>query len=112
MKHIDFYTLIEQYFFPGCLGIMQSKGAAYSGDDDVFSNFKRLSKELDLPMLKVWLVYFQKHYDATRSYVNGNYKDSEGIDGRIADMINYLFLLYGMIKEMEGEKNVPNKDQG
>ena len=74
-----------------------------SGQEDKLGNFRRCSKLADVPIEKVWMTYFCKHFDALSSYIRGEYKDSEPIDGRIQDLINYLFLLYGILHEKDSK---------
>lgn len=83
--------------------ILQSKGHAYSGDDDAFKNFKRNAEATGLTKYQIWLVYFQKHMDAVTQAIKDNPKNpvdkSEGLEGRIDDAINYLELAQGMLME-------------
>ena len=83
---------------------MDSKGLAYSGEEDKFGNFNRVGELLKLDRKKVLNVYFHKHIDAIDSYIREEYHDTEPIQGRIFDAINYLLLLSGMIKEDDNEK--------
>lgn len=102
MKSEELYDLIDKKVMPKCLAIMKSKGEAYSGIEDKLGNFKRCSKLAGTDIKKVWFVYFVKHFDALSAYIRGEYKDSEPIEGRIEDLINYLFLLRGIIEEEHG----------
>ena len=99
MNSNDLYNLIDKELLPKCMDIMKSKGEAYSGLEDKLGNFKRCSILAGTTIEKAWFIYFVKHFDALSSYIRGEYKDSEPIEGRIQDLINYLFLLYGIIKE-------------
>jgi hypothetical protein len=99
MKSEELYSLIEKDILPQCFEIMKTKGESYSGLEDKLGNFKRIAKTLNLSVEQVWYVYFAKHMDALQSYLRGEYKDSEKIQGRIQDLINYLFLLTGILKE-------------
>jgi len=99
VKSEELYQLIEKEILPQCFAIMKSKGEAYSGTEDKLGNFKRCSSLAGVPVEKAWYIYFVKHFDALSSYIRGEYKDSEPIKGRIQDLINYLFLLSGILKE-------------
>ena len=79
--------------------ILGTKGEVYPSGDDALGNFKRGAIDTELPIEKVWQIYFCKHYDAIKSYVKGIYKDSEPIEGRIIDAIVYLGLLYAIVRE-------------
>jgi len=98
MEAQKFYDTIED-LIDECFEIMKAKGLAYSGKSDSFANFKRVAKNLSMSPYNVWYVYFAKHLDSLASWIREEYSDSEPITGRIKDLINYLFLLYGMIKE-------------
>ena len=101
MKSQELYDFIEKDLLVECFRIMQTKGEAYSGVEDKLGNFKRVGKFLNLTPEQVWAVYFHKHLDALSAFLRGEYKDSESIKGRIQDLINYLFLLSGILKEQE-----------
>ena len=105
MQAQKFYDLTEE-LIDECLEIMKSKGLAYSGKQDSFANFKRVAKNLSMSQYNVWYVYFAKHLDSLASWIREEYSDSEPITGRIKDLINYLFLLYGMIIEKEQEEKL------
>ena len=99
------YELIETELLPKCFEIMKSKGESYSGLEDKLGNFKRCAKLAGVSVEKAVLVYMIKHIDAISSYCRGEYSDCEKIEGRIQDAINYLFLLYGIIKEQGDKKD-------
>lgn len=101
MKSEELYKLVEEEILPECFKIMSSKGEAYSGLEDKLGNFKRCAHLANEPIEKVWFTYFIKHFDALSAYIRGEYKDSEPIKGRIQDLINYLFLLCGILKEQD-----------
>ena len=101
MKSEEFYDFITKEMLPECYAIMKTKGEAYSGIEDKLGNFKRCALLANEPIEKVWFTYFVKHFDALCSYIRGEYKDSEGIKGRIQDLINYLFLLSAILKEQK-----------
>lgn len=99
MTKEEFYNLIENEIVPECVKILKTKGEAYTTTDDRLIGFKKNAKLLGMSPEKQWFSYFVKHFDSITSYVNENYSDSEPIETRIFDMINYLFLLYGLISE-------------
>jgi hypothetical protein len=99
MKSEELYQFIEKEILPECFAIMKSKGEAYSGTEDKLGNFKRCANLAGITVEKTWFIYMCKHFDALSSYIRGEYKDSEPIKGRLQDLINYLFLLCGILKE-------------
>jgi hypothetical protein len=105
VKKDDFFQIVENAHRRN-LDLMSSKGAAYSGSDDVFANFKRNADRLGLTQYQVWLVYFLKHIDAITNAVKTNpdhpVDKSEGLEGRVDDAENYLKLLRGMLAESSG----------
>lgn len=82
-----------------------TKGKDYSRDDDQLANFKRTARQLNLMPGAVWLVLFNKHYDAIISAIcnsgDRNYRPSEPVEGRIDDAILYLVLLKGLLREQQ-----------
>ena len=85
------------------LEILRTKGAAYSGEEDAFANFKRNAEKLGLTKYQVWMVYAFKHIDAIQLAIKQDpsrpREKSEGMTGRIRDAINYCKLLKGMLEE-------------
>ena len=71
--------------------------------DNVFANFDRIADALDTTREKVLMTYLLKHVDGIKAYVNGYKSQREDVRGRLADIIVYSMLLWGMIKE-KGEK--------
>lgn len=93
------FNKLQEKILKECQEIMDQKGLAYSGKDDKLGNFKRGASLSGSTMEKVWFVYFTKHFDSLASFIRNEYLDSEPIKGRIKDMINYLLLLCGILKE-------------
>ncbi len=104
MKINDFEKIVKEEVLPDCFKIMDSKGVCYSGLDDKLGNFKRCGKLAGVSTEQAWLIYFMKHVDAISAYCRGEYSDCETIHGRIKDVINYAFLLYGIVREKELEE--------
>jgi hypothetical protein len=108
MKVSDFNEQTEQ-FFRDCMAIMNGKGLEYSGNEDKFANFKKLAAKYNVPVEEIWGVYFTKHIDSIDSFIRKRREGknvtkieaglSEPISGRIADAVNYLLILKGMIDE-------------
>ena len=99
--------------------LLDQKGKEYSGTEDRFRNFKRLSAELGISAEKVTWIYLKKHLDSILSFINHieepHYVSSlsEPIMTRCQDARNYLALLAGMIHEKEnpaGQQKQPNQD--
>jgi hypothetical protein len=73
--------------------------------DNVFDNFERVGKYIDIDREQVLMVYLLKHIDGIMAYINGHESQREGVEGRITDAIVYLLLLRGMVED----KNEINK---
>lgn len=101
---------IQNFFENHCKKLLATKGKEYSqSQEDVNSNFKRLGSELDIPPEKVLFVYMKKHWDAITNYIKTGKVESEPIEGRLADLINYAFIL-GSLLEEEKHTNKIHKD--
>ena len=86
--------------------ILEQKGAEYAADEDAVANFKR-GLEIGITAEQRWWTFAEKHWAAITQYIKrGKVMSEEPIEGRIHDMMNYLFLLLCLIEE----KNDPIKD--
>lgn len=80
--------------------LLRVKGADYTRqDEDRLSNFKRAAIAVGLSPLQVWAVYAGKHIDAIMTYVKTGRVESEHIESRFNDLINYCYLGLALIKE-------------
>lgn len=95
----EFDKLIRDNVLPKCFKIMGSKGISYSGLEDKLGNFKRCGQLANIEPKKALYIYLCKHWDSLSSFMRGEYNDSEKIEGRIMDIINYMFLLYALLTE-------------
>lgn len=83
------------------LSLTATKGEEYSRDGDQLANFKRNAAEAGITQEQAWLVLFNKHVDAIKSYVKTGKVLSEPIDARVLDAMLYLNLFRGMISERQ-----------
>jgi len=80
--------------------ILRVKGKDYTaGDPDRLANFKELAKELGVHPRVVWWIYFRKHISAIMAWIRTGKVESEGLEGRFDDAINYLYLGEAVFKE-------------
>lgn len=95
--------MVAEGVFNGCKDILLSKGKAYSGEDDVLSNFKLNAERLNLTKYQVWAIYFNKHIDSILNAIKVSpaspVDESEGLSGRITDVINYAVILQALLIE-------------
>lgn len=70
--------------------------------DDVLANFKNSAKNLDVPPLYVWSIFFDKQLSSIQAHIkNPNLQEAEPIESRFADLYNYVLLGYALFKETE-----------
>lgn len=81
--------------------LFEKKGADYAGSVDIVRNFKSHGERLELPAEMIWAVYASKHWDAVMSYCREGQVESEPIQGRVLDLIVYLYLLMALIVDKE-----------
>lgn len=103
MNHDEMCKKIEKIFVK-ILKTHKEGQKEYAEIEDVFSNFKKIGKNVNVSKEKVLLVYLLKHIDGISSYIDGHEMQREDIRGRITDALVYLCLLWGMIDESE-QKN-------
>jgi len=103
-------TVLEVYLgdeffarkFADCIDLIKKKNSDYTqghGQHDRIAHFREAAKDLDLPMLKIWQVFVRKHWATIQKFANGGVLESEPIDGRIDDVINYMVLLAAIIED-------------
>lgn len=97
----DFKAVVEE-----CNRLLTVKGHDYTqgasaagcGDRERLKNFYRNGERLGLPPTKVLAVYLAKHLDAIETFLKHGDVESEPIEGRICDAINYLLLLAKLVR--------------
>lgn len=87
-----------------CWDIYDRKGNDYTrgkGDLDRLDNFKEAAAGANTTVPQAWYVYAYKHWSAVITYVKKGMVESEPIDGRLHDVINYCILLLLYIRHDE-----------
>lgn len=78
------------------------KGRDYQrATQDILSNFKTGAEKLRITILQDFGVLFNKQTEAIFAYLATGELESEGIEGRMLDVINYTLLLNGIVHEIE-----------
>lgn len=95
-----------------CVEILEVKGIDYTiglGSKDRLHNFRTSAEFVGVDQKITWATYFYKHVSAIFAYVkNDGQHESEPIQERIADCINYLLLFHKMTKEEKSARSVNN----
>jgi len=104
MNNADRLKTIESFLENECFPLLAAKGHDYTqGNADVNDNFKRIARMLagrGIDKYDVWAIYFFKHVDALTTWLNKRkLESSESLNSRIADLVNYLLILYSMLSE-------------
>lgn len=90
-----------------CISITDTKGKDYTkGDLDVLKAFKEGGSFFDVSSKKYLGFALLKHFNAVFNYIKTDgQSESEPIEDRLADIINYSILLHALIKD-EDKKSV------
>lgn len=97
--------VIKEFFEKECLPKLQVKGRDYTdglAEPSANANFRWVADFLGIPGVShytVWLIYFSKHFSSLIKWIKTSRLESEPLKDRIADMVNYLFILHSMIEE-------------
>lgn len=78
---------------------LKKKGLDYAPTTDALHEFRTTADTLGLTPEQVWAVHFQKQAKAVLRYCKDGKLDSEGVDSRLQDVINYAILLSAIIHE-------------
>lgn len=99
------YETVEAELLALAKSIRDRKRPSYTvGDDDVLMNFKRDAKMSGITALQNWHTHFQKQAAAIARWVQTpDAEQSEPIEQRFADLINYCLLGYAAHKEIVGK---------
>lgn len=91
-----------------CNEILEDRGPAYAGANeqgDRFANFKLIANlfgNFDVnpnDPKAVLMVYLLKHVFSVLAFIGQGTEGDEKIEGRLADIRNYVDLLYALIRE-------------
>ena len=85
-----------------CASILDKKGDDYTDgrrDTDRLWNFRTAAEKLGISVRQAWGTYYFKHDTSVMKFARGGKLESEPIEERIADCINYLFLLAMIVEE-------------
>jgi hypothetical protein len=97
--------LMELTIFPELRRLRGAGQAEYARAlENAFANFDRVAEDLEIPREKVLWTYAMKHKDGIASWINGHRSQREDVRGRIADLILYMVLLWGMVEESSEPK--------
>ena len=100
MNNKDFESVLNDTILPEIERLRNAGQSEYAREDqDIFANFKRVGKQLNISKEKALMTYFLKHVDGISAWVNGHHSQRESIEGRIGDAIVYLCLLWGMLED-------------
>lgn len=112
----DRNKIIADFFHYQCLPLLQDKGLDYSAGlktPSMNANFSEAAESLGIDGVDkyvIWSVYFAKHLTALIKWIKTREVASEPLSSRIADMVNYLLILYSMTIEDELAKPQPKVD--
>lgn len=88
--------------------LLKAKNKDYSTDGDPLAGFKKIASDLGITPFQVWAVFASKHWQALTNFAKSNKAESEPIEGRIMDMINYSVLLHLLIIDSKSENPFKN----
>ena len=99
MNSKDFTELIDGQLAE-CRRVMKGKGFDYTaGDDDRLINFKNVGARIGLSPKQCWAVYFLKQVDSVLTVIKTGRSESEPIESRFTDIINYALLGLALFTE-------------
>ena len=92
MTNSQFYDMVQATMLK-CIEVMRTKGEEYTeGSDNKLANFEEEALETDMPVLNIIHVFANKHQRAINNFRKTGQVESEALEMRFVDRINYLFL--------------------
>lgn len=88
--------------FLECIDLIKVKNADYSQGEqkgDRIAAFRRIARDINITMEQAWAVFCQKHWGAVMKFIKDGSVESEPIEGRIMDIINYMVLLAAIVED-------------
>ena len=93
--------------FVSAMDVLRQKNVDYSqGEDktDRIAAFRRIARDVNVPVEKVWAIFSQKHWGAIMKYVKDGTVESEPLQSRAIDLINYLVLLVEIDRQIVSKR--------
>lgn len=98
------YDEVSAHLSEVARGIVVDKRPSYTvGSEDVLANFKRTAEHAGVTPGTVWGIFVLKHLDSVLAYFKNGTTSSESIEGRFADLLNYINLGYAIYREEQDE---------
>ena len=113
MTDRELLTMVKDEVIPACLKQLELKNNDYTAgkkETDGLANFHIIGDLSGQGPMHTWLTYYLKHTMAIITFVKNNHVASEPIEGRIVDSINYLGLLWALVKEEREKATVEHKN--
>lgn len=82
----------------------------YAETDNVFQNFEETAERLGISREEVLYVFLDKHLRGVARWIRGVKDQRDAVEGRIIDAINYLIILYAMIRDEEDKFKEEEED--
>lgn len=92
MTHDEKMKLARE-FFEQCLDIQEKKGRDYMVDGDVWKDVIEEAADLEITPERLMFIFMHKHYKAVRRFCTKGRVESEPIEGRLTDLVNYASML-------------------
>ena len=115
---MDLDTFLKEHedLIAKSVDLLKAKNKDYSTDGDPLAGFKKIANDIGISPFQVWAIFASKHWNALTNFAKDGKVESEPIEGRIIDMINYSVLLHLLIidskswmKEQQKEFITTNK---
>lgn len=98
---------ISDVLLAKAIDILRAKNKDYSVDDDALAGFKFAARDAGITNYQAWLIFARKHWGAIATFCrNGGQLESEPIEERLKDMINYCTLLKCLIEDSKDKTNI------
>jgi hypothetical protein len=109
-EYVD--AIVNKYLKPTLTAKGNDSARNLGTEAEFTSGFEMVAKRLNNRMdtIDVWAVNFEKHIEAIETWINSRKLESEPLENRFMDAINYLILGWGILVK-EGIVPDPREDK-
>lgn len=110
MTETELAVFMRTWFDEKIMRLKEEGGKEYSAEKNAFHNFEEEGEELKISPAKILWIHAMKHKRGIAAHLRGHISQREPVEGRISDLIVYLFILLAMILDKRKPDGIYTKE--